>query len=75
MPELPYYTCEELINELRSRTTFAGIIFASQSEVRNQTLHKGWDIFYPNLTEQQVSEILLEGAEHFRTLAREVDLP
>jgi len=75
MSELSYHTCEELIDELRSRNTFAGIIFASQTEVKNKTVHNTWNIFYPNLTEQQVCDILQEGTEHFRSLAGEIDLP
>ena len=72
MSDLSFSTCEELINELRERVTFAGIIFASQQEIkRNHTMHNGWDIFYPNLTEQQVCDILEEATEHFRNLAEE----
>lgn len=72
MEELSFYTTEDLVNELRGRATFAGIIFTSDGDVLNNMIkHDNWHIFYPGLTEEQVHDILVDAVEHFKGLMEE----
>lgn len=72
MEDLSFCTCEDLINELRNRATFAGIMFISDGDVINNLIkHDNWQIFYPGLTEEQVYDILVDAAEHFKGLMEE----
>lgn len=71
MNDLDYFSTKELIQEITKRHTFAGVIFHSQKEAKIQQdlVHEGWDIFYGNLTEIQVSELMEVAADHFKQLA------
>ena len=64
MNELSYFTTEELVNELLTRTTFCGILIRSNKEVRECDYHKVWNMeATPNLTPKQVHDILSDITE------------
>jgi hypothetical protein len=70
MSEIDFYTSEELVTELSSRGTFAGIIFRSIKEVKGEfSTNQKWDITYCKMSAQQTCELLEEAVEHFRKLA------
>jgi len=70
--EIDFCTSAELVDELSKRSTFAGVVFRSENEVRtneNLTIYQKWDITYAKLSAKQVCELLEDAVKHFRQLA------
>lgn len=77
MSELTFSTSKELVEELTTRSTFAGIVIHSDKEIRSdvgELIDKNWDITYSRLTARQVYDILKDAAEHFNELAIEEEI-
>lgn len=70
---LEFFTCEELIEELAKRQTFAGIIFKSNKELKNNTdlSNQIWEITYCNLTEEESADLLRDSVNHFENMLKE----
>lgn len=51
---LEFYTNEELIDELKKRETFAGLIVYSPKNVKKADEHEEWCLAVRNLTPEQV---------------------
>lgn len=61
MIDLEFYTTEQLIEEILSRSTFAGIIINSSKQVKNyDELHVEWFLQSQNLNIREIYSILKE---------------
>jgi hypothetical protein len=63
MTDIEQYTSDELIKELMSRHTFAGIIISSAREVKRPGDYPDWNIAFRNLSAEQVQSILFAIAQ------------